>query len=108
MAAPRDARPAERARGGHADRALDARRRAFERYLKSVLPTSPSTPNSLVQAMRYSALSPGKRIRPLLVLTACEAVGGEWRHALPAAAALECVHAFSLVHDDLPALDDDD
>src|SRR5690349_13374917 len=58
--------------------------------------------------MRYSALSPGKRIRPLLVLTACEAVGGEWRRALPAAAAVECVHAFSLVHDDLPALDDDD
>jgi len=58
--------------------------------------------------MRYAALSPGKRLRPLLVLTACEAAGGEWRRALPAAAAVELVHAFSLVHDDLPAMDDDD
>jgi geranylgeranyl diphosphate synthase type II len=58
--------------------------------------------------MRYAALAPGKRVRPLLVLTACEAAGGDWRRALPAAAALELVHAFSLVHDDLPALDDDD
>ena len=47
-------------------------------------------------------------MRPLLALTACEAVGGRWRTALPAAIAVECVHAFSLVHDDLPALDDDD
>jgi geranylgeranyl diphosphate synthase type II len=62
----------------------------------------------LEEAIRYSALSPGKRLRPLLVLTACEAVGGDWRRALPAAVALECVHAFSLVHDDLPAMDDDD
>jgi geranylgeranyl diphosphate synthase type II len=58
--------------------------------------------------MRYAALSPGKRLRPLLALTACEAVGGPWRRALPAAVAIECVHAFSLVHDDLPAMDDDD
>jgi geranylgeranyl diphosphate synthase type II len=58
--------------------------------------------------MRYSALSPGKRLRPLLALTACEAVGAPWQRALPAAAAVECVHAFSLVHDDLPAMDDDD
>ena len=58
--------------------------------------------------MRYAALSPGKRLRPLLALAACEAVGGPWQRALPAAAAIECVHAFSLVHDDLPALDNDD
>lgn len=58
--------------------------------------------------MRYSALSPGKRLRPLLALAACEAVGAPWQRALPAAAAVECVHAFSLVHDDLPAMDDDD
>jgi geranylgeranyl diphosphate synthase type II len=58
--------------------------------------------------MRYAVLAPGKRVRPLLVLTACEALGGDWRRALPAATALELVHAFSLVHDDLPALDDDD
>ena len=58
--------------------------------------------------MRYAALSPGKRLRPLLTLAACEAVGGKWRRALPAAAAIELVHAFSLAHDDLPAMDDDD
>jgi geranylgeranyl diphosphate synthase type II len=58
--------------------------------------------------MRYAVLAPGKRVRPLLVLAASEAAGGRWRRALPAAAALELVHAFSLVHDDLPALDDDD
>ena len=58
--------------------------------------------------MRYAALGPGKRLRPLLVLLTCEAVGGDWFHALPAAVAVECVHAFSLVHDDLPAMDDDD
>src|SRR5207249_5542433 len=54
------------------------------------------------------ALAAGKRLRPLLVLTACEAAGGRWQDALPAAAAVELVHAFSLVHDDLPAMDDDD
>ena len=58
--------------------------------------------------MRYAALSPGKRVRPMFALAACEAVGGPWRRALPAAVAVECVHAFSLVHDDLPAMDDDD
>jgi geranylgeranyl diphosphate synthase type II len=58
--------------------------------------------------MRYGALAPGKRVRPLLALAACEAVGAPWRRALPAAAAIECVHAFSLIHDDLPALDDDE
>jgi len=63
---------------------------------------------TLGRALRYAALAPGKRLRPLLALAACEAVGGRWRDALPAAAAVECVHAFSLVHDDLPAMDDDD
>src|SRR5207247_7764387 len=53
------------------------------------------------------ARSAGRRMRPLLALTACEAVGRRWRTALPAAIAVECVHAFSLVHDDLPPLDDD-
>ncbi|TMQ68413.1 MAG: polyprenyl synthetase family protein [Candidatus Eisenbacteria bacterium] len=87
---------------------LASRLRAFERYFASVLPPEGIEPRNLHEAMRYAALAPGKRLRPLLVLTACEAVGGSWRRALPAAAAVECVHAFSLVHDDLPALDDDD
>jgi geranylgeranyl diphosphate synthase type II len=57
--------------------------------------------------MRYSLLAGGKRLRPLLCLAACDAVGGDWHLALPAACALECIHTYSLVHDDLPAMDDD-
>jgi geranylgeranyl diphosphate synthase, type II len=105
-------RGAARANGRDAafalDRALVVRLAAFERYFARVLPPRGTVPSRLHEAMRYGALAPGKRVRPLLALTACEAVGGRWRDALPAAAALECVHAFSLVHDDLPAMDDDD
>ncbi len=85
-----------------------SRRAAFDRYLAKVLPPATRVPGRLHDAMRYSALSAGKRLRPLLALAACEAVGAPWTRALPAAAAVECVHAFSLVHDDLPAMDDDD
>ena len=88
--------------------ALCVRLAAFERYFARVLPAHGTLPARLHEAMRYGALAPGKRVRPLLALAACEAVGGSWRDALPAAAALECVHAFSLIHDDLPAMDDDD
>ncbi|MEO1584958.1 MAG: polyprenyl synthetase family protein [Planctomycetota bacterium] len=63
---------------------------------------------ALRDAMRYAALGSGKKLRPLLVWHVCHAAGGDPRHALPAAAAVELVHAFSLVHDDLPAMDDDD
>jgi geranylgeranyl pyrophosphate synthase len=62
----------------------------------------------LVKAMRYAALGPGKRLRPAMVLAACEAVGGTRQSALPAAAAIESLHAYTLIHDDLPALDDDE
>lgn len=65
-------------------------------------------PPPLLEAMRYAVLSPGKRLRPALVLGGARAVGGELDDALPAACAVEMVHAYSLVHDDLPALDDDD
>lgn len=58
--------------------------------------------------MRYSALAPGKRLRPVLCLAAAEAVGGDIDHVIDAACALELVHAFSLIHDDLPAIDNDD
>ena len=100
---------AVRARGPAAGTTgLGAMLEAFEHYFERTLPPADAMPHRLHQAIRYSALSPGKRLRPLLTLTACEAVGGRWRAALPAAAAVECVHAFSLVHDDLPAMDDDD
>jgi geranylgeranyl diphosphate synthase type II len=65
-------------------------------------------PDRLREAIEYSLLAPGKRLRPQLVLFAAEACGGAIEQALPAAAAVEMVHAYSLVHDDLPAMDDDD
>lgn len=62
----------------------------------------------LVEAMRYSALSAGKRLRPLLVLMAADVVGGSSMAAMPAAVAIELIHVYSLVHDDLPSMDNDD
>src|SRR3954454_11377173 len=86
----------------HDKRALvDARLRA------SVRPGG-GCPEALAEAMHYSLLAPGKRLRPLLVILAAEACGGAERTALPAAAAVEMVHTYSLIHDDLPAMDDDD
>ena len=65
-------------------------------------------PDKLRSAIRYSLLAPGKRLRPCLVLLASEACGQQYSPALPAACAVEMVHAYSLIHDDLPAMDDDD
>lgn len=65
-------------------------------------------PERLREAIRYSLLAPGKRLRPLLVLAACDACGGDPDKALPAACAVEMIHSYSLVHDDLPAMDDDE
>ena len=68
----------------------------------------PERPESLREAMRYSLLAGGKRLRPILCLAACELAGGEATQALPTAVALEMIHTMSLIHDDLPAMDDDD
>jgi len=87
---------------------LPSRVRAFERAFQRALEVRCQAPGPLGEAIHYAALSQGKRLRPLLTLLSCEAAGGKWRVALPAAIAVECVHAFSLVHDDLPAMDDDD
>lgn len=65
-------------------------------------------PPVLAEAVKYALMGPGKRLRPLLCMMACEAVGGTAEQALPAACAVEMVHTYSLVHDDLPAMDDDD
>ena len=62
----------------------------------------------VLEAMEYSASAGGKRIRPLLVLEFCSLCGGRWEDALPFAAAIEMVHTYSLIHDDLPCMDDDD
>ena len=69
--------------------------------------TGNEDPGRLREAMRYAAMGAGKRLRPAIVLAACNAVGGREEAALPAAAALEMLHAYTLVHDDLPAMDDD-
>ncbi len=62
----------------------------------------------LQEAMRYSLLAGGKRVRPVLTLAFCDMLGGNWRDALPVACALELIHTYSLIHDDLPCMDDDD
>jgi geranylgeranyl diphosphate synthase, type II len=79
----------------------------IEAYLERVTREA-GLPRNLTDAMLYSLMGPGKRARPLLVWHSCAAAGGDPATALPAAAALELVHCFSLVHDDLPALDNDD
>lgn len=87
---------------------MERRRAQIDDTLASVLPSSEgSDPERLREGMRYAVLQGGKRMRPLLCLAAAEAAGGPVERALPSACALEMVHAYSLVHDDLPAMDDD-
>jgi geranylgeranyl diphosphate synthase type II len=76
--------------------------------LDRFLPQESELPHSLHKAMRYSVFAGGKRVRPILMLAACQAVGGDSERALPAACAMEMIHTYSLIHDDLPAMDDDD
>lgn len=82
--------------------------KAVEKCVAESLPSEHVAPTIIHQAMRYSALGGGKRLRGVLAVTACRAGGGDEKTALPLAAALEMIHAYSLVHDDLPAMDDDD
>jgi geranylgeranyl diphosphate synthase type II len=85
-----------------------ALRRYVDTALDEVLDQLHDCPPRLLAAMRHSLMSGGKRLRPMLVLMAAEACGGSADAALPAAAAVEMVHTYSLIHDDLPAMDDDD
>jgi geranylgeranyl diphosphate synthase type II len=86
----------------------DHLRAEVEGYLDTLrFSTDPAT-NGLEEAMRYSLLAGGKRIRPVLVLATGDAIGVEPRSLLPLAAAIELIHTYSLIHDDLPAMDDDD
>ena len=91
------------------DTHLADRRARVDQALSDLLPEPApgSDPGRLREGMRYAVLLGGKRMRPLLTIAACEAVGGVLEHALPAACALEYIHAYSLVHDDLPAMDND-
>ena len=79
-----------------------------EAALDKLIPDGKDYPQSLYGAMRHSLFAGGKRLRPALVLAACEAVGGDAEDAMNTACAFECVHTYSLIHDDLPAIDDDD
>jgi geranylgeranyl diphosphate synthase type II len=87
---------------------LESLRAAVDAALDRWLPTEADCPAALAAAIRYAVFPAGKRLRPMLVLLGCEACGGRHEAALPAACAVELVHCYSLVHDDLPAMDDDD
>ena len=76
--------------------------------LDSLLPTHSDIAQPMVDAMRHAVLGGGKRMRPLMACAACEAFSGSFKAALPAACGLEFIHAYSLIHDDLPAMDDDE
>jgi geranylgeranyl diphosphate synthase type II len=81
---------------------------AVDRAMGKALPGVKVKPETIHQAMRYSVFAGGKRLRPVLCLAAAEACGGTPKNALPAACAVEFVHTYSLIHDDLPCMDDDD
>jgi geranylgeranyl diphosphate synthase type II len=87
---------------------LAKRQRAVERALDRFLPRENTPPPTIHKAMRYSLFAGGKRLRPILCLAATEACRGNIANALPFAAAMECIHTYSLVHDDLPSMDNDD
>src|SRR5665213_3592666 len=86
---------------------MEIRSRVEERLSEALHPEN-GFPESLREAMRYSLLAPGKRLRPALVVLAAEACGREGADPWPAACAVEMIHTYSLIHDDLPAMDDDD
>lgn len=87
---------------------LQARANIIDRELDKYLPGPDEQPPVIHQAMRYSIFAGGKRLRPLLVAAAAEAVGGTAEKVIPTACAIEMIHTYSLIHDDLPAMDNDD
>ena len=86
---------------------LDSKRRVINTHLEEILQNT-SNSSRLIKAMHYSLMADGKRLRPVLCIAAAEVVGGQTRDALKAACALEMIHTYSLIHDDLPAMDDDE
>jgi len=87
---------------------LDEKREEVDRFLEAVIPDAKTPPTTLHEAMRYSLFAGGKRVRPILAIAAADAVGVSPPAVLPVAASLELVHTYSLIHDDLPAMDNDD
>lgn len=92
----------------HLKEELKALVKEVDAALSLYLPPESVYPAVIHQAMRYSIFAGGKRLRPILALAACRAVNGDEKKVMPAACALEMVHTYSLIHDDLPAMDDDD
>lgn len=89
------------------DAYLAERRAVVDAYLEQSVPSADTPPVTISRAVRYSLFAGGKRLRPILVLASAQAVGGQLDDALPSAAAFEMIHTYSLVHDDLPSMDDD-
>jgi geranylgeranyl diphosphate synthase type II len=87
---------------------MRSRMSAVDRALDGFLPKASVKPATIHKAMRYSLFAGGKRLRPILALASAELCGGSTTDALPAACAVECIHTYSLIHDDLPCMDDDD
>ena len=87
---------------------LEQKRQDVDRFLEAVMPPESAPPANLHKAMRYSLFAGGKRVRPILTIAAYEAVGGSSPFILPLASSLELIHTYSLIHDDLPAMDNDD
>ena len=87
---------------------LNRRRQLVEESLEKIFPTASGLQKRVVEAARYSLFAGGKRLRPILCLAAAEVAGGDIVPVLPAACALEMIHTYSLIHDDLPAMDNDD
>src|SRR2546427_12304677 len=87
---------------------LEQKRQDVDRFLESIMPAEDAPPATLHKAMRYSLFAGGKRVRPILAIAGCEAICGASPLILPPAPTLELIHTYSLFHDHLPALDNDD
>lgn len=87
---------------------IDEKKKIVDAYLEQYLGKQEGVPKIIAEAMRYSLFAGGKRLRPILALSGCEICGGEYGKAVPIACAIEMIHTYSLIHDDLPAMDNDD
>jgi geranylgeranyl diphosphate synthase type II len=87
---------------------LEQKRDEVDRFLESVIPAATTPPTTLHESMRYSLFAGGKRVRPILAMAAAEAIGSPSKAIFPVASSLELIHTYSLIHDDLPAMDNDD
>ena len=90
------------------DRHYEDYKKIIDEHLLDFIPNIDNKSISLYESMKYSLTAGGKRIRPVLLLAACDFAGGDIREALPYACAMEYIHTYSMIHDDLPAMDNDD